>query len=138
MVRPRTLSFFAAALLLLLSFGRPGTSAAIAAGSDLGELGVDYVDGRLLVQFVPATPAAARAAAHARAGGRVEQTIAAIGVQVVNVGPGRVPAAFAVYARNPNVRFVEPDLIVRATIDCTGETGHVRQRSLLMAPVGAA
>lgn len=123
MVRLHRPALFAAALLLLLAFGRPGTTAAFATGSDLGEPGVDYVDGRLLVQFAPGTSAAARAAAHARAGGRVERTIPAIGVQVVNVGRGRVPAAVAVYARNPNVRFVEPDLVVRATIDCTGETG---------------
>ena len=85
--------------------------------------GVDYVDGRVLVAFVPGTPAEAAAAAHAQVRGRVVRELPSLGVQIVDVGPGRVPGAVRAYLRNPNVRFAEPDLVVRAAVDCASGSG---------------
>lgn len=126
MVRLHTVPAFlrTAAIVALLAAALVVNVGASPAPSDpYGVPGIDYVDGRVLVRFAPGTPAAAVARAHADAGARPLATLPAVGVTVVDVGPGRVPAAVRAYQRNPNVLFAEPDLIARATVDCTGETG---------------
>jgi len=124
-VRPAARWKVLAALLLGAALlAMVARSGADAAGDDpYGIPGVDYVDGRVLVAFQPGTPAAVEAAAHARAGGRVERVIPGINVRVVDVGRGRVAAAVAAYRRSSNVRFAEPDLIVHAAVDCPSGSG---------------
>lgn len=109
------------AVALFTAFLRAGPAGA--ADDPYGIPGVDYVDGRVLVAFVPGTPAEAAAAAHAQARARVVGGLPSLGVQIVDVGPGRVPEAVRAYLRNPNVRFAEPDLIVRVAVDCTSGSG---------------
>ena len=69
--------------------------------------------GRIIVQFVPGTPANERAAAHANVGGRVVKTIPALGMEVVSVPNANATRGLAAaYGRNPNVLLAEPDALV--------------------------
>ena len=68
-----------------------------------------FAPDRVLVAFQPGTPGAAISETHRQAGGHVLKTLAAIGVQVIAVPAGTVLDNVAVYQRNPNVRFAEPD-----------------------------
>lgn len=68
-----------------------------------------FAPDRVLVTFHPGTPAAEVARAHGRAGAQLVEGIDAIGVQVVAVPPGTVLDRVALYQRNPNVKFAEPD-----------------------------
>lgn len=63
----------------------------------------------VLVKFKPGTAASAISNAHGQAGGQVMKTIPGIGVQVVQVPAGSVPAKVAAYGNNPNVEYAEPD-----------------------------
>jgi thermitase len=64
---------------------------------------------RILVAFSPGTSQADIRSAHSQAGGNVVHTISGIGVDVVAVPAGGVPAAIQRYRLNPNVRFAEPN-----------------------------
>ncbi|SDZ85220.1 S8 family serine peptidase [Microbulbifer marinus] len=68
-----------------------------------------FAPDKVLVKFQPGTASSEIAAAHSQAGGRLLKTIDAIGVQVVGVPAGTVPDKVALYRRNPNVAYVEPD-----------------------------
>jgi len=69
--------------------------------------------GEILVTFAPGAAASTKADAHRQAGGRVMAEIARTGVQRVAVATGDEAGAIARYARNPNVRFAEPNYIRR-------------------------
>ena len=88
--------------LLLLAAG-PGAAAARA----------DAVDGPrgagVLVAFPAGTPAEERAAAHARGGGLVRETLEQERVDVVDVASGQLGEALARYRSDAAVRWVEPN-----------------------------
>lgn len=92
-----------AALALLLS------REVFAVGLPEGVAPPPFAPDRVLVAFQPGTPSAEVARAHGRAGAQVIEAIKAIGVQVVAVLPGTVRERVALYQRNPNVEFAEPD-----------------------------
>lgn len=89
---------------------------------------VDYVPGQILVKFKQGTPASEMAAAHRQNNARVMDEIWQIGVQKVKASKGQEIALMKRYARNPNVEFVELDLLVYpiSTIpnDPVFATGH--------------
>ena len=68
-----------------------------------------FAPDRVLVRFRPGTAAAEIDRAHRKAQGQAMRTIPGIGVQVVRVPPGSVPAKVAAYEANPNVQYAEPD-----------------------------
>ncbi len=68
-----------------------------------------YVPDRVLVKFKPGVAAEERIQANQAASGRVRRTFGSIGVQLIQVPAGSVPAAVRIYASNPNVVFAEPD-----------------------------
>ena len=113
-----TLALVAGVFVVLLQAGLFGSQGQAAGEPSIGSPGVQYVDGRVLVRFEPGTPGHAMDAAHRAAGGVVSGDIGDLGVQVVEVGAGRVPAALEAYTHNPHVRYAEPDFIVHATILC--------------------
>ena len=68
-----------------------------------------FVPDEVVVAFKPGTPAEAKRAAHAQAGGRVINTHAAIHADLVGIPSGTVLNKIAVYKHNPNVRYAEPN-----------------------------
>ncbi len=76
-----------------------------------------YVDDEILVKFLPATRAEVIQEAHRQADGRVVGEVAALGVQVVKVGPGEAVGRLPVYQRNPNVEYAELNSIYKALDD---------------------
>jgi thermitase len=82
-----------------------------------------FVAGQLLVAFEPGTPGSEIAAAHRRAGGRVQRTIAAIGVQVIAVPAGSVPGLLQVYRANPNVKYAELNYLRPLILPSEGSFG---------------
>ncbi|MCH7835859.1 MAG: hypothetical protein IH864_03240, partial [Chloroflexi bacterium] len=72
-----------------------------------------YVDDEILVKFLPATRAEVILEAHRQAGGLVVGEVAALGVQVVKVGPGEAVGRLPVYQRNPNVEYAELNSIYK-------------------------
>ncbi|MGD2076429.1 MAG: S8 family serine peptidase [Gammaproteobacteria bacterium] len=68
-----------------------------------------FAEDRVLVKFKPGTAASAISQAHRAARGRTLRSIPGIGVQVVQVPSGGVPAAVDLYQANPNVQYAEPD-----------------------------
>jgi thermitase len=68
-----------------------------------------FVPDQVVVAFRPGTPGDAKKAAHAQAGGRVINTIAALHADLVNIPRGKVLEKVAAYTRNPNVRYAEPN-----------------------------
>jgi thermitase len=86
------------------------TPAAGAAGLPPGvEAPPRFAPDRVLVAFRPGTPGAEIAQAHAAAGAELVKRFDAIGVQVLAVPAGTVEDAIALYQRNPNVRYAEPN-----------------------------
>ncbi len=69
----------------------------------------EFAPDRLLVKFKPGTAASAIGKAHRQAQGQTIRTIPGIGVHVVRVPAGTVPAKVAMYKANPNVQYAEPD-----------------------------
>jgi thermitase len=69
----------------------------------------EFAPDRVLVKFRPGAAAAAIGEAHRQARGHAIRTIPGIGVQVVQVPAGTVPARVAMYQANPNVLYAEPD-----------------------------
>ena len=82
-----------------------------------------FVEDQLLVAFHPNTPASQIAAAHQRAGARVQRTISAIGVQVLTVPTGNVPGLLQAYRANPNVRYAEPNYLRPLIMPSEGSFG---------------
>jgi len=68
-----------------------------------------FAPDQVVVVFKPGTPAEAKRAAHAQAGGRVINTHAAIHADLVGIPSSTVLDKIAVYERNPNVRYAEPN-----------------------------
>lgn len=68
-----------------------------------------FVPDQVVVSFKPGTPGEAKRAAHAQAGGRVINTHAAINADLAVIPSGTVLNKIAVYKRNPNVRYAEPN-----------------------------
>ena len=64
----------------------------------------------ILVAFEPGLAAEARRGVHAQQGGRVENTMAWLNLDVVRIPGGTTPeAAVARYERNPNVAYAQPN-----------------------------
>ncbi len=74
-----------------------------------------FAPGEILVKFKPGTPAAEITKTHRQNGGVLKQTIAKIDVHVVGVPRGQEEAQVALYGRNPNVLFAEPNSEYHAT-----------------------
>jgi thermitase len=68
-----------------------------------------FAPDQVVVAFKPGTPGEAKRAAHAKAGGRVINTNAAINAALVGIPSGTVLNKIAVYKHNPNVRYAEPN-----------------------------
>lgn len=83
-----------------------------------------YVDGQLLVAFEPGTAASEIAAAHRRNGAQIERTIDSIGVQVLSIPAGSVPAMLQVYRSNSNVKFAEPNYLRPLILPGEGSFGN--------------
>ena len=77
----------------------------------------------VLVAFRPGTPAAEISAAHSQAGGRLQRTIGAIGVHVVDVPAGTVLESIQGYRRNPNVLYAEPNYLRPLILPTEGTFG---------------
>ena len=75
----------------------------------------EVVSGEILVRFQPGTTGQQIGNVHAQLGGRVQDVIAGINVQVVAVPAGQEQAKVQAYSRNPNVEFAEPNGIYHAT-----------------------
>ena len=63
----------------------------------------------VLVKFKPGTAAQSRASAHQAANAQVTKVLSRLGVVEVEVQVGSVQAAVAIYSRNPNVEYAEPN-----------------------------
>jgi len=77
-----------------------------------------FVDGEVIVGFVPGTPGRARAAARASVGGRSAERLSPLAgdAELVKLAPGRgVAQSVDALRRNPNVRFAEPNFIVETS-----------------------
>ena len=83
-----------------------------------------FAPDQVLVSFQPGTPAADISVAHHRAGGQVLKTIAAIGIQVVNIPAGTVLDKLQMYRRNPNVKYAEPNYIRPLIMPSEGSFGQ--------------
>lgn len=70
--------------------------------------------------LVKTQPGADPAAVIARYGGTIIQTIPGIEVQVVTVPAGKGAEAIAALSADPEVRYAEPDGVVRATAEGDG------------------
>jgi subtilisin family serine protease len=96
--------------LILFVFGN-----GYAAASNDGGPEAKYKAGELLVKFRPGVRGAAKSDAHARAGAETIMKFPALRIQHVKLKNGQgVEAAIAVYAKNPNVEYAEPNYIVSA------------------------
>jgi len=105
-----TRNSFVRGFALSLVFGLLCTSALpllMAQGGTVA--GQSFAPDRLLVAFRPGTAVSEMSAAHLQAGGRVIRSLNTIGVQLISIPAGTVPAAMQQYARNPNVLFAEPN-----------------------------
>lgn len=98
------------AAVLLLFFALPvdmlAASPLAIPTADLGSSPVEIV-----VRFKPGTTPWEMAMVHGRAGGRVNATIPAIGVQVVTVPARTAAARMRSYAAHPRVMYAEPNYI---------------------------
>jgi hypothetical protein len=68
-----------------------------------------YAPDRVLVKFKAGSAASEIGQAHRAVNGQHRSTLESIGVQVIQVPSGDVPAAVKVYQSNPNVLYAEPD-----------------------------
>jgi thermitase len=101
--------------------GRPGGPGP---GQGPPDFGVE--PGEILVQFQPGATGQEIAAAHRQNGGQEEDVLPEIDVHVVRVPPGQERARAAGYARNPNVRFAEPNH--RTRVFATGPDPYLGQQ----------
>lgn len=67
-------------------------------------------DDTVLVKFVPGVKGDSKKAAHAQVQGKIKSTIQPLNIDVINVPKGSVISAIAIYSRNPNVVFAEPNV----------------------------
>jgi thermitase len=74
----------------------------------------DLSSQQILVKFNPSTSLPEAAEIHRQLGGRVKETIAGIGVQVVTVPRGQVMAKARAYSSNARVAYAEPDFVAQA------------------------
>jgi len=68
-----------------------------------------FAPDQVVVAFKPGTPAEAKRAAHAQAGGQVIRALKGIGADLVGIPSNKVMDKIAVYKHNPNVRYAEPN-----------------------------
>ncbi len=130
-MRLRHLALLGAGLVLLLSWGT-GTG-----WCDPPD--APYVPDQVLVKFLPGTPASDIARAHASARAAIRDEIPQIGLQIVGLPPGlSVGRAIALYERNPNVEFVEPDCYVEPMLTPNDPYFHYGQIPLQLMDAEAA
>ena len=68
-----------------------------------------FAPDKVVVAFKPGTPPEAKKAAHTGAGARVISSHGAFNADLVNVGHGKVMDKIAIYQRNPNVDYAQPN-----------------------------
>lgn len=85
-----------------------------AVGGAAGGLGEKVAPDRVLVKFRSGVPAEEKALIHARHGGAVVGEIRELGVQIVQVAPGRAEEKARDYRREKAVEFAEPDYVAEA------------------------
>jgi subtilisin family serine protease len=103
------------ALVILLA---SALGAALAASGAAGRAGgPPFVDGSVLVRFVPGTPGEAKAAARESVGGATDATFDLVpGLERLRLRGAGVDHAVAALSHNPNVLYAEPDYVVTASI----------------------
>jgi thermitase len=79
-----------------------------------------FAPDQVVVAFKPGTPAEAKRAAHAQAGGRVIRALKGIGADLVGIPSNKVMDKIAVYKHNPNVRYAEPNHYRTLTVPSEG------------------
>jgi thermitase len=84
-----------------------------------------FAPDQVIVAFKPGTPAEAKRAAHAQAGGRVIRALKGIGADLVGIPSNKVMDKIAVYKRNPNVRYAEPNHYRTLTVPSEGLDPYV-------------
>ena len=84
-----------------------------------------FAPDQVIVAFKPGTPAEAKRAAHAQAGGRVIRALKGIGADLVGIPSNKVMDKIAVYKRNPNVRYAEPNYYRTLTVPSEGLDPYV-------------
>jgi subtilisin family serine protease len=92
--------------MILAPTANPGTQ-----GSSVGS--APFVDGTVLVGFEPGTQSETRKAAVVSADATDVKTIG-VGTHVLHVPKGQVLTKIAALKANPNIRYAEPDYILRA------------------------
>ncbi len=102
-----TILLVGAFIVLTLSIGVLTGNQASAEGKS------DYAKGEILVKFKETVSPNEANEVHKRLGGRVEETIPGINVQVVSVNRG-IGEAVSAYARNRQVAYAEPNYIAHA------------------------
>jgi subtilisin family serine protease/chitodextrinase len=74
---------------------------------------VQYMEGELLVKFKPGVRGLARSDSHRKAGATTIKEFPSLGIHHVSFSKGRrAEDVIAVYTRNPNVEYAEPNYIV--------------------------
>ena len=84
-----------------------------------------FAPDQVIVAFKPGTPAEAKRAAHAQAGGRVIRALKGIGADLVGIPSNKVMDKIAVYKHNPNVRYAGPNHYRTLTVPSEGLDPYV-------------
>ena len=116
--KPKALRLLLAATLLL-SFGLSGLTDADATESttDPASTTASYAADTFLVRFVPGTPSETRRSVNAAANAVEREHIPQLDIHVMTVPKGKsVRDMVAVYSRNPNIQFAEPDYLVSSDL----------------------
>jgi thermitase len=103
--RARRQRWFVVLIVLALAFVLSGAGMNSASAQAPPE--ERFLPGEILVKFEPGTRGQTISDVHQRIGGRVEEVIRGIGVQVVGVPEGQEQRLVTLYERNPNVRYAE-------------------------------
>jgi thermitase len=84
------------------------------AAQNSGGSSASFVPDEIMVKFKPGTTLSEIAKIHRQFGGRVNGTIASIGVQVVSIAAGTVPDKVRAYSAQRQVAYAEPDYLAEA------------------------
>ena len=103
----KTILVLAVVILLISSF----STIVFAAPPDNQASISDFSSEQILVKFKPGTSLPEAAEIHRQSGGKVKDTIAGIGVQVVKVPKGQAKEKAKAYSSNPRVAYAEPDFL---------------------------
>jgi thermitase len=110
--RARPISAFLVGLALIIGVITPALAAAQPSRSASASQGASNANGdTILVKIRAGRSPSVRAALHQRHGGQVVGEIAALGVQLVRVSPGRAAAAVRAYGAEADVQFAESDSV---------------------------